>query len=70
MCVVSSRIRTPRENWWTRGGPPPSSNIVIVPSGWMIALCWNAVVVPRPILKLDFLPPSVQMTWPVRRLIL
>ena len=70
MCVRSSRIRTPRENLWNRGGPPPSSNIVSVPSGCTIASCWNAVVVPLPILKLDFLPPSVHMIWPVVWLIL
>ncbi len=54
----------------TLGGPPPSSNMVIDPSGWTIASCWNAVLVPAPILKLLLLLPSVHMIAPVWRLIL
>jgi hypothetical protein len=65
MWVVSIRSRIPRA-LRSVGGPPPSSNRVIVPSGCITASCCPQVDVPRPILKLDRLPPSVQMTEPVR----
>ena len=67
MFDVFSETRIPREYLWTIGGPAPSSKIVIEPSGWNSASCWNAVVLPVPILKLEFFPPSVQLIFPVLR---
>ena len=64
VCVaVFSDTRTARPER-TVGGPPPSSNIVIDPSGWIRASCWNTVEAPEPCLNVLWFEPSVHMIAP------
>jgi hypothetical protein len=66
--VVLSVSRIARD-WLSCSGLSASSNRVRVPSGCMRTSCCHSNPVPGPGLKSESLPPSVQITLPVLRLI-